>query len=322
MSNIEPIKEKKAVVQTGNRVMPLIPTDMDTAFRMASAFAMSGMLPKSYNGDIESKKMQAFTAMQLGAEVGLLPMQAIQNIAVINGMPSIWGDSQLGLCRTSSVCEYVKEKYVGEWQGKQQTNKVFKAVCIVKRIGQDEEIIEEFSIQDAIDAGLWPKSGPWTQYPKRMLKYRARAFALRDAFPDILKGLTHSAEELQDITLTQNKKIDVTHSTENLSVSDLNNVIYGNGSGQETVTDVTGIIEISEDGEILESTEKPKPKITIGSAVTKGNKLISDLNSHESNAEREAIFNVANGHQIIKILEGSGHNHVSSKINKLMENVH
>ncbi len=36
-----------------------------------------------------------------------------------------------------------------------------------------------------------------TQYPKRMLQLRARGFALRDAFPDVLKGLV-TAEEAQD----------------------------------------------------------------------------------------------------------------------------
>src|SRR5690606_39168844 len=31
--------------------------------------------------------------------------------------------------------------------------------------------------------------GPWTQYPKRMRQMRARAFALRDVFPDVLRGM-------------------------------------------------------------------------------------------------------------------------------------
>jgi hypothetical protein len=52
-------------------------------------------------------------------------------------------------------------------------------------------------VEDAKRASLWGKSGPWTQYPKRMLQLRARGFALRDAFPDILRGLV-TAEEAQD----------------------------------------------------------------------------------------------------------------------------
>jgi hypothetical protein len=57
--------------------------------------------------------------------------------------------------------------------------------------------VVRFSVSDAKKAGLWGKSGPWTQYPKRMLQLRARGFALRDAFPDVLKGLV-TAEEAQD----------------------------------------------------------------------------------------------------------------------------
>jgi hypothetical protein len=60
----------------------------------------------------------------------------------------------------------------------------------------------KFTVADAKKAGLWGKTGPWTQYPKRMLQMRARGFALRDAFPDVLKGLV-TAEEAQDYPATQ-----------------------------------------------------------------------------------------------------------------------
>jgi hypothetical protein len=53
-------------------------------------------------------------------------------------------------------------------------------------------------MDDAKAAGLQGKQGPWTQYPKRMRQMRARAFALRDVFPDVLRGLP-VAEEVMDI---------------------------------------------------------------------------------------------------------------------------
>jgi hypothetical protein len=52
-------------------------------------------------------------------------------------------------------------------------------------------------VADAKAAGLWAKGGPWTQYPKRMLAMRARGFALRNAFADVLRGLV-TAEEAGD----------------------------------------------------------------------------------------------------------------------------
>lgn len=71
------------------------------------------------------------------------------------------------------------------------------AVCRVKRRGESEEV-RTFSMDDAKVAGLLGKSGPWTQYPKRMRQMRARAFALRDVFPDVLRGMP-IAEEVMDI---------------------------------------------------------------------------------------------------------------------------
>jgi hypothetical protein len=63
------------------------------------------------------------------------------------------------------------------------------ATCELKRTNLKDPITRTFTSDDAKRAGLWQKPGPWSQYPKRMLTIRARAFALRDAFPDILAGL-------------------------------------------------------------------------------------------------------------------------------------
>jgi hypothetical protein len=79
------------------------------------------------------------------------------------------------------------------------------AVCQTSRKGKDANVVGRFSVADAKRAGLWGKSGPWTQYPRRMLQLRARGFALRDAFPDVLKGLV-TAEEAQDYPATEAAK--------------------------------------------------------------------------------------------------------------------
>lgn len=180
----------------------LVPTNIEEAYRMAKAFALAEMLPKSYGtGDPDKMAAKAFTAMQLGAEVGMSPMQSIQSIAVVNGMPSIWGDAQKALVISSPLCEYIKESFEGT-----PYDDDYKAICRVKRVGHDE-IIAEFSVADAKAAQLWSKQGTWQTHKKRMMQYKARSFALRDGFPDVLKGLTHSAEEMEgmeDITPNNN----------------------------------------------------------------------------------------------------------------------
>ncbi|KXV71309.1 hypothetical protein AD952_09725 [Acetobacter cerevisiae] len=164
----------------------LQPSNFQELVGFAKMAAGSDLMPKDYKGKPEN----IMIAVQMGSELGLAPMQAIQNIAVINGRPSIWGDAMLGLVRSSGKCASVREYFEGEGDN-------FKAVCITKRVDGDE-ITSEFSVADAKKADLFGKQGPWRQYLRRMLQMRARGFALRDGYPDVLKGLI-SGEEAQDI---------------------------------------------------------------------------------------------------------------------------
>jgi hypothetical protein len=158
----------------------------DDAWRFWQMVAKTDFAPKDFKGKPEA----CMLAGQPGAELGLGPMQSLQCIAVVNGRPTVWGDAALALVQSSTVCEYVFEKVEGD--GEQMI-----ATCIAKRRGYPEATTVRFSVSDAKKAGLWGKSGPWTQYPRRMLQLRARGFALRDCFPDVLRGLV-TAEEAQD----------------------------------------------------------------------------------------------------------------------------
>lgn len=160
----------------------LAPQNIDEALRFADYLAKSTIVPK----DFSNNPGNILVAIQWGMELGLQPMQAMQNIAVINGRPALWGDAVIALVRSSPLCEYVYESMDGD-----------TATCRVKRRGEEEQF-RTFSMADAKAAGLTGKAGPWTQYPKRMLQLRARAFALRDVFPDVLRGMP-VAEEVQDM---------------------------------------------------------------------------------------------------------------------------
>jgi hypothetical protein len=162
------------------------PATLTEAIQFSDMLASSSMVPKAYQG----KPQDILVCVQWGYEMGLAPMQALQNIAVINGKPSVYGDAAMALVQASSVCEDVEEYFEGEGT----TNPV--AVCVAKRKGR-KPVTAKFSVEDAKRAGLWGKQGPWQAYPKRMMQMRARGFALRDAFPDVLKGLI-TAEEAQD----------------------------------------------------------------------------------------------------------------------------
>ena len=167
----------------------LSPRSLDEAMKLADMISKSEMVPKDYQG----KSANVLIAVQMGAEVGLPPMQALQNIAVINGRPSLWGDAIKAIILGSSLCEKFEESF---------DDQTMTASVLVKRVNHKERVVT-FSQDDASLAKLWGKQGPWTQYPKRMLQMRARAFAARDEFADVLKGLS-SADEMQDIVEVKN----------------------------------------------------------------------------------------------------------------------
>ena len=169
------------------------PASVKEGMELAAWIAKSDLAPRDY----KDKPQNVLIAMQMGLEVGLSPMQSIQNIAVINGRPSIWGDSMLALCQNHRDFESIDEN--------QSTNE--KGVCIVKRRGMEPQT-RTFTVDDAKKAGLWGKQGPWQTSPARMLKLRARAFALRDTFADALRGL-QSAEEQRDVVETTATVVEV-----------------------------------------------------------------------------------------------------------------
>ena len=182
MSNIVPVEQS-------NRQFDLSPQTFEQALTFSKYLADSDLVPKDFKG----KPANCLIAMQWGMELGLKPLQALQNLAVINGRPALWGDAVLAIVRSSPLYEYVNESDDGE-----------TATCRVKRKGEPEQV-RTFSMDDARKAGLTGKQGPWTSYPRRMRQMRARAFALRDVFPDVLRGMP-VAEELMDTTASGNER--------------------------------------------------------------------------------------------------------------------
>jgi hypothetical protein len=172
----------KPSLAAGGKITPIIPQDFDACWRLGSAISSAGMGPKGMSAE------QITIAIVQGLEVGLTPMAAVQSIAVVNNRPTIWGDGAIALVRASGKLESISETVAGEGDK-------MVATCSVKRKGE-EEAVRTFSAAEAKTAGLWDKD-IWKKYPKRMLAMRARAYALRDVFADVLKGLAIT-EEVQD----------------------------------------------------------------------------------------------------------------------------
>jgi hypothetical protein len=124
----------------------------------------------------------ACVAIMHGKSLGLNPWQSVQSIAVINGRPTLWGDGLVAVVQRSGECEGIEANVAGEGEK-------MVATVTVHRKNHKAPYTQRFSMADAKRAGLLGKAGPWTNYPQRMLVQRARSWALRDAFPDVLNGI-------------------------------------------------------------------------------------------------------------------------------------
>jgi hypothetical protein len=166
------------------RPTAIIPQNLRQAMELATVVVRSGLAPRGL-ATVE----RAAYAMLYGAELGLPPMAALKSVMLVNGVPGIFGDAVLGLVRRSGHLRTISEKVERNPQGV-----AISATCTVTRLGEQEPTSWTYTVADAKAAGLLSKPGPWQTALPRMLLSRARTFALRDAFPDVLTGLLNLPE--------------------------------------------------------------------------------------------------------------------------------
>lgn len=204
-----PGEEKALAIQPKSQVAiengQLVPKDFDGLYRIAAIMAASGMVPSAY----ANKPEAIFVAIQMGMEVGLRHMAAVQNIAVVDGRPTIYSDGITGLLHGSGKVQSIVEWF--ETGGEKvdpsdlpldlsQWAQSLKAVSEITRLapmagGEAVVYRGSFSVSDAMRMGKWNKPTSkgyktvWQNHPARMLMWRARTYAARDGFSDVLKGL-------------------------------------------------------------------------------------------------------------------------------------
>ncbi|MGB0686121.1 MAG: hypothetical protein ACPGQD_08100 [Planctomycetota bacterium] len=166
------------------------------ALQMADLVSRSSFCPKAFQGN----PGDIVVAWYFGKQLDLPPLVALQNLAVINGKPCIYGDAIPALCMSHP--DFMGTKVV--WGDNEDE---LDCTVIVKRKMPDgavEEFKGHFSKAKAEQAKLWGKTDkygkptPWVLYPHDMVQRRAASRAWRAAFSDRLMGLT-SSDEAEDI---------------------------------------------------------------------------------------------------------------------------
>lgn len=175
---------------------------MEGALQYAESLLKSGALPAhfyekgQYGPDLQKGKPHTvLLVLQKAKEIGMTPLQGLQEIVPINNLLTLKGDGAKARIMASGLVAEWKEEPVGSLQDGSYEYRI-----TAKRKDNGMELTSSFSVSHAKRAGLWItdqaasknpklKYGPWYKYPDRMIYYRALGFLARTLFPDVLSGI-------------------------------------------------------------------------------------------------------------------------------------
>jgi hypothetical protein len=127
---------------------------------------------------------KAIAIMLKGRELGIPPMYALSNIAVINGKPTAGAELMLALIYRDHGDDAVR---ITE-------STTSRCTVAYRRRGWPDCETFSFTVEDAQRAGLLGKDN-WQHYPAAMLRARCISAVARLAFPDTIGGL-YTPEEM------------------------------------------------------------------------------------------------------------------------------
>lgn len=152
---------------------------MDAASRLAGALCATEMVPKQYRG----KPDDGAAAILYGAELGMNPIQSLQNVMVINGKPGVEARTMVALLKTKGYRVETVE---------QSDTKV-----TVRGVAPDgHEETSTWTIDRAAQAG-YTSNALYKKIPQQMLFAKAATEVCRKIAPDVLLGIAYSTEELR-----------------------------------------------------------------------------------------------------------------------------
>lgn len=169
------------------------PSNIDEVIRFAEFIKHSVMVPQRFRGNSADIVMCMLKCLRLGLD----PISGMQHIKAFNDKITMDTDAVMALVMGNPEFEDMEETF---------DPVTMTATCTVKR-KRRTPVTKTFSKKDAIVARLWEKpKTPWIEYPTRMLQMRARGFALRDMFNDVIEGIL-PYEEVADYNM-ENDYID------------------------------------------------------------------------------------------------------------------
>jgi hypothetical protein len=175
-----------------------LPGKLGEMMQEATILAQSGIIPAAYAGRPEA----VFAVIQYGREFGIPPMSALQNMAFINGKPSMGTDLLMALIHRHPEFAGYSVKVATDEQCEVEIRRLRKGQS------KPDVFAGSFTMKEAKEAGLVRAGSPWEKWKRRMMKHRACAFAARDAFPDVLSG-NYGYEEMEPDKFAANQDIEL-----------------------------------------------------------------------------------------------------------------
>lgn len=152
---------------------------MSAAHQLASAMVKTAMVPAAYRG----KADDAAAAILYGAEIGLNPIQALQQVFPIHGQPAIYARTMVALLKARGF----------RFRTIESTNDSV-TVAGTSPSGETEE--STWTIERADRAG-YTTNKKYETDPQAMLYAKACAEVCRKLAPDVLLGISHTREDLE-----------------------------------------------------------------------------------------------------------------------------
>lgn len=193
--------ERRAELVAGAPIRAIVPRTIEEVFRIAQAFILANIIPdnlaKEGGQRLPEKEIasRVVAVIMAGSEVGMGPMSALANIAIINKRRAIWGQGAVALLQNSGVLESMKVERIGtrpsDGAATGQFSDDFGIRVTLRRRNQDESYVGEYTVGKAKRAHLWMNTSkkPWIESPERQLQWRAFHFAATDGFADCLNGM-------------------------------------------------------------------------------------------------------------------------------------
>jgi hypothetical protein len=186
---------------------------MDTAYDMAKRLCSTAIVPTRFRG----KPQDGCAAILYGAELGLNPIQSLQRVVPIHGMPTLEARTMVGLLKSrgykvktvaqsdESVTVRGRDLDGDEHESTWTIERARRAGYVptpsseksLQRPTHDEDWVTVTKTWDGKAKKSIVGNMKYITDPQAMLKAKAQSEVCRDMAPDVLIGISYSQEELE-----------------------------------------------------------------------------------------------------------------------------